>query len=307
MKLKKGRVVVLTNLKGGVGKTTDTDLLAIVASKSALFNQKVLLIDVDLQANTTNNIKRTFNVNQFPQSFVKAAQTGTLKNAIMPLTENLDIIAGSIAEHELVDSIIDNSKNKRERYFYFKKMVDEIRPKYDYIFFDVAPSTDSVVDAIIMVTDYIIAVQEVKRMAMEGTSNFISNYLQPMLNNFPNEAKFQVAGILPALLSSRRKTQLLNYKKTVARYGEDNVFHTIVKNHDRLEAFGENGFSLNDYNDRKMFALFADLFTELELRIESFEKTGDVKDFRYESHYFDSMTNTTLPAGKEIQLDGIAE
>ncbi|WP_436696785.1 ParA family protein [Lactiplantibacillus plantarum] len=132
--MKKGRVVVLTNLKGGVGKTTDTDLLAIVASKPALFNQKVLLIDVDLQANTTNNIKRTFNVNQFPQSFVKAAQTGTLKNAIMPLTENLDIIAGSIAEHELVDSIIDNSKNKRERYFYFKKMVDEIRPKYDYIF-----------------------------------------------------------------------------------------------------------------------------------------------------------------------------
>ena len=65
--MKKGRVVVLTNLKGGVGKTTDTDLLAIVASKPALFNQKVLLIDVDLQANTTNNIKRTFNVNQIPQ------------------------------------------------------------------------------------------------------------------------------------------------------------------------------------------------------------------------------------------------
>ncbi|MGF2438624.1 AAA family ATPase, partial [Lentilactobacillus otakiensis] len=41
-----GKIIVLTNLKGGVGKTTDTDMMAIVAAKKSLFNKKVLLIDV---------------------------------------------------------------------------------------------------------------------------------------------------------------------------------------------------------------------------------------------------------------------
>lgn len=305
--MRKGRVVVLTNMKGGVGKTTDTDLLAITASKPSLFNQKVLLIDVDLQANTTSNVKRTFNQRHFPQSFVKAVQSGTLKNAIFPLTKNLDFIAGSIAEHELTDTIIDNSKSKRDRYLYLVKMVDEIKYDYDYIFFDVAPSTDTVVDAIIMVSDYIIAVQEVRKMAMEGTSNFIGKYLQPMLDNFPEEAHFQVAGVLPALLTSHKKRQIENYRETVEVYGRDNVFRTIIKNHDRLENFGEDGVSLEDYNDRKMFGLFADLFCELEARISSFEKTGDVENFTYQSKYFDALENITLPLGKEIEINGVAE
>ena len=305
--MRKGRVVVLTNMKGGVGKTTDTDLLAITASKPSLFNQKVLLIDVDLQANTTSNIKRTFNKNHFPQSFVKAVQTNTLKNAITPLTKNLDFIAGSIAEHELANTIIDNSKTKRDRYFYLTEMVNEIKYDYDYIFFDVAPSTDTVVDAVIMASDYIIAVQEVRKMAMEGTSNFIEKYLQPMLDNFTDEAHFQVVGILPALLTSHKKRQLKNYKETVSIYGRDNVFHTIIKNHNRLENFGEDGISLKDYNDRKMFALFSDLFCELEQRITSFEETGDVLNFRYEAQYYDSIENVTLPLGKEIEINGVIE
>ncbi|WP_233995417.1 AAA family ATPase [Levilactobacillus brevis] len=186
----------LNKYESGVGKTTDTDLLAITASKPSLFNQKVLLIDVDLQANTTSNVKRTFNQRHFPQSFVKAVQSGTLKNAIFPLTKNLDFIAGSIAEHELTDTIIDNSKSKR-RYLYLTKMVDEIKYDYDYIFFDVAPSTDTVVDAIIMASDYIIAVQEVRKMAMEGTSNFIGKYLQPMLDNSLKKHTFKLQVYYP--------------------------------------------------------------------------------------------------------------
>ena len=85
------------------------------------------------------------------------------------------------------------------------------------------------------------------------------------------------------------------------------MFHTIIKNHDRLENFGEDGVSLEDYNDRKMFGLFADLFCELEARISSFEKTGDVENFTYQSKYFDALENITLPLGKEIEINGVAE
>lgn len=302
-----GKVIVLTNLKGGVGKTTDTDMMAIVAAKKSLFNKKVLLIDVDLQANTTSNMTRTFGTVEYPQSFTKAVQSGTLTKAIYHLTNNLDLIPGSQGTHDLNEWILDNSKTKRLRYMFLKKMIDEIKDHYDYIFFDVAPSTDNSVDAITMTSDYIVAVQEVKRFSMDGTSMLIDTYLQPMLNAFPDDAHFQVAGILPTMFQTKRKNQLENYQKTVDIYGKDNVFSTIIKRHDRLEGFGEQGISLNDYEDRRMFALFADLFTELEKRIDSFEKYGDIVDFSYTQKYYDPLTNKTLPLGKEIIPNGLIE
>jgi chromosome partitioning protein len=302
-----GKVIVLTNLKGGVGKTTDTDMMAIVAAKKSLFNKKVLLIDVDLQANTTSNMTRTFGTVEYPQSFTKAVQSGTLTKAIYHLTNNLDLIPGSQGTHDLNEWILDNSKTKRLRYMFLKKMIDEIKDHYDYIFFDVAPSTDNSVDAITMTSDYIVAVQEVKRFSMDGTSMLIDTYLQPMLNAFPDDAHFQVAGILPTMFQTKRKNQLENYQKTVDIYGKDNVFSTIIKRHDRLEGFGEQGISLNDYEDRRMFALFADLFTELEKRIDSFEKYGDIVDFSYTQKYYDPLTNKTLLLGKEIIPNGLIE
>ncbi|MGU9560571.1 AAA family ATPase, partial [Lactiplantibacillus pentosus] len=82
-----------------------------------------------------------------------------LKKAIQPLSPNLDFIAGSAGTHNLNEWILDHSKNKKERYLFFTSLINEIKDNYDYIFFDVAPSTDNAVDAIMMCCDYIIPVQ----------------------------------------------------------------------------------------------------------------------------------------------------
>ena len=298
-----GKVIVLTNLKGGVGKTTDTDMLSLVASQ--LFHKKILLIDVDLQANSTQNMSRTFKVSDYPQSFTKAVESGTLKNAICHLSSNLDFVAGSLGTHDLNEWIIDHSKNKKERYLFLKNMVDEIKDNYDYIFFDVAPSGDTSVDSIMMVSDYIIPVQEAKRFSMDGTAALIERYLTPMLEGFPDDAHFQVAGILIAILNNRRKLQMENVRETIEKYGRENVFKSFLKKHDRLEGFGETGVTLDTFHDRKIWAIFSDIFEELEERIEYFETTGDFTGYEYTPKYFDIYNNKTLDAGKEIPLNGI--
>ena len=296
-------VVVFTNLKGGVGKTSDTDMIALVASQ--IFHKKTLLIDVDLQANSTQNMSRTFKNVEYPQSFTNAVMKGTLKKAIQPLSPNLDFIAGSAGTHNLNEWILDHSKNKKERYLFFTSLINEIKDNYDYIFFDVAPSTDNAVDAIMMCCDYIIPVQEVKRFSMDGTASLISNYLTPMINAFPDEAHFQVAGVLPAIFQNRKQQQQINYEETVKHYGRDNVFYTVIKKLERLDRFGEHGITLNDYQDRKIWAIFADLLLELEERIKLFELTGDVVDFKFTSQYYDIENNKELAKSKEIELNGI--
>lgn len=293
-------VIVLTNLKGGVGKTSDTDMLSVVASH--IFNKKVLLIDVDLQANSTQNMSRTFGITEYPQSFTQAVMKGDLRPAIKRLTKNLDFIAGSSGTHDLNEYIIDTAKNKRERYLFFKDMIDDVKDDYDYIFFDVAPSTDNAVDAIMMISDYIIPVQEVKRFSMDGTQKLIDDYLTPMLNAFPDDAHFQVPGVLPAIFQSTKVQQQKNYEETIQRYGRDNVFFTIIKRLERLDKFGEHGIKLEWYPDRKIWAIFADLLLEIEARIKSFEETDDVVGFTYEPHYYDIDNNRELPAAKKIEL-----
>ncbi|EMW5636751.1 MULTISPECIES: ParA family protein [Enterococcus] len=299
---KLGKVVMLTGRKGGIGKTTDNDLLAIVSSQ--LFEKDVLLIDYDQQRNTTSNIGSTYQITSFDRSMSAAIKKGDWVSGITQVSPHLYIMAGSPGSEELNEYLSEKYPDRRKRSLAFIKPLEELRKNFDYIFIDCPPSTDNVVRAFLTAADYIIAMQELKRYAMEGTEDFINKVLVPIVTNF-EESHLQIIGILPVLFSVRRSSQHANYQKTIDKYGESNIFKSIVKGSDRLEMYGENGIQLNDYVDRRWWAIFADIFTELEERIEYYEQHGDIEGFDYTPKYADSMANHILPLGKEIKLNGI--
>nr|WP_243667623.1 hypothetical protein [Lactiplantibacillus plantarum] len=94
-------------------------------------------------------------------------------------------------------------------------------------------------------------------------------------------------------------------KKTTEYFGKENIFGQIIKNHLRLENYGEYGVQFNDWHDSRMLALFSDLFQELEERIEQFEKYGDIKPgYRYAPKYVINNRLTTL-GKKELKPNGL--
>lgn len=297
-----GKVVMLTARKGGTGKTTDNDLLAVVASQ--LFSKKILLIDYDQQRNTTSNISSTYQITEFDRSMASAIKSGDWQSGITKVSPNLYLMAGSPGSEELNDFLAEKYPDKRKRSLAFINKMMELRKKFDYVFIDCPPSTDNVVRAFLTASDYVIPMQELKRYAMEGTEDFINKVLIPIVTNF-DECNLQIIGILPVLFSVRRSSQHSNYQKTIDKYGKSNIFKSIVKGSDRLEMYGENGIQLNDYVDRRWWAIFADIFTEMEERIKYYETNGDIEGFEYTLKYADSMANRILPKGKEIELNGI--
>ena len=297
-----GKVIMLTGRKGGIGKSVDNELLSIVGSQ--IFNKDICLIDYDQQRNTTSNISSTYQISKFERSLASAITNNDWESGITKISPHLYVMAGSPGSEELNEHLSQKYPNKHDRHLAFIQPLKELRKKFDYIFVDCPPSTDNVVRAFLTAADYVIPMQELKRYAMEGTEDFIEKVLIPIVSNF-EETNLQIIGILPVMFSARRESQRANYQKTVDKYGKENIFKTIVKGSDRLETYGETGVQLNDYVDRRWWAIFADIFTELEERIEYYESHGDIVGFDYTLKYADSMANKILSKGKEIEINGI--
>ncbi|WP_167797629.1 AAA family ATPase, partial [Listeria monocytogenes] len=147
------RVIINANQKGGVGKTTNTTMEAIILAH--VFNKKVLLIDEDMQGNETSFMSKTYDVIEFPMSLMKAIEEGDLTKAIVNLDENIDIIPGSYDMRKMVNFLIGKFKTEEAQTFYLSSLIDKIRDDYDFIFIDVPPSTDLKVDNAVVAADYL--------------------------------------------------------------------------------------------------------------------------------------------------------
>ena len=305
---RKGRVIINANQKGGVGKTTASSTESTVATlPNEQFNFKSLFIDWDKQGNASSLFGKTYNVN-FPKSIYRCIEDGDLKPGIVTLNDNLDMIAGSGDMSnlgDLLEELYPRSVNdyKRKRTFHFSKLLEKIRYDYDFIWIDVGPSTDIKVDNAMVCADYIIIIQETKTYSYEGSVDIIQEYLQTLVEDFGQDFKGEVLGLLPFLLQPKRNLheQILN--STYETFGKKFVFNTTVTNNKRLEDYPEYGITVNDYHDRRVFAMFADIFTEILERIAFIETNGDVPDdYSYQNKYLNGNKLTKL--SKELNLNG---
>ena len=149
------KIIAFANHKGGVGKTTTT---ASVGSILASKGYKVLLIDLDAQANLSYSMKHLPDVYQ----------------SIYNISKNLDLIPSS-QELAMVDIQL-SSVIARERVL--SRALSPIKENYDYILIDCPPSLGVLtLNACTFATDIIIPlIAEVlpfKGLAM--INEFISN------------------------------------------------------------------------------------------------------------------------------------
>lgn len=157
-----GRIYTFVNQKGGVGKTTSAINLGAYLG---FFNQKVLIIDLDPQANATAclNIDRqviqggTYQVligAAPPESFI--LHNPRLKLSILPASAEL---AG--AEIELVSEMARESKLRRA----MRNLAD----KYDYILIDCPPSLGLLtLNGLVAAKDGLIIPVQCEYLALEG-------------------------------------------------------------------------------------------------------------------------------------------
>ena len=132
------KVIVLTNQKGGVGKTTTVVNLGVGLAKQG---SKVLLIDADAQANLT----MALGYNR-PDDI--SITISTVMQDIMD-DKSFDASGGIIHHSEGVDLLPSNIEllglevrliNAMSRESVLKTYVNEVKKNYDYVLIDCMPS-----------------------------------------------------------------------------------------------------------------------------------------------------------------------
>lgn len=190
---------------------------------------------------------------------------------------------------------------QKKRTFHFSKLLDTIKDDYDYIWIDVGPSTDIKVDNAMVCADYFIITQETKTYSFEGSVDIIQVYIQTLIDDFGEDFKGEVLGLLPFLLQPKRNLHESIIDQTKEIFGENFTFNAIITNQKRLEDYPEYGIEVRDYHDRRIFALFADVVKEMEERINFFETIGDIPDdYKYKPQYLNG--NKLTAKSKALDL-----
>lgn len=235
-----GKIIAITNQKGGVGKTTTSINLA---SGLAYLNKRVLLVDFDPQGNSTQGIGA-------PRDHIKAtvydmvmgdksAQNTTLalKRPPVHLIPATIDLAG--ADLEMVDY-----KVGRENLL--KNKLEVVKDDYDFIIIDCPPSLGLLNTNALTAADSVIIPVQCEYYALEGLTQLLSTIrlVQKLFNT-----QLHIEGILLTMFDARTKLSV-EVQQEVRKYFKERVYKSFIPRNVKLSEAPSRGQSIFEYDVR---------------------------------------------------------
>lgn len=275
--------ISIFNQKGGVGKTTSVVNIAVALAR---LEKKVLVIDMDPQANTTTGLgidKYTDDDSIYDLFYELDDNIENEEDESIEIEnedeENIDKTSKSLNKEANEEKEIDFSKYIKEtesgvfliksesslsglevelvsldpvkRTQVLKNIVDKIDDSYDYIIIDCPPSLGLLSINALVASDSIIIPIQTEYYALEGVSELMNTY--KLVKDSLNE-NLDIEGVLLTMFDKREN---LSYEvvEEVKSYFKGKVFRTMIPRNVRLAEAPSYGKSVIEYEERSKGAV----------------------------------------------------
>ena len=232
------KIIAVTNQKGGVGKTTTS---VNISAALAYLGKRVLLIDIDPQANATQGIgiDRT----QLNATVYDALTQGTpLTNIVISSNvKNLDVIPANI---DLAGVDIELSQVQVGREQRLKNALLPIKDNYDYIIIDCPPALGLLNTNALTAAHSVLIPVQCEYYALEGLTQLLNTIL--LTQSVFNE-DLTIEGVLLTMLDSRTNLST-EVSQEVRKYFREKVYDTAIPRNVKLSEAPSEGLNIFDYD-----------------------------------------------------------
>lgn len=253
--------IAIANEKGGVAKTTS---VVSLAGAFAEFGKKVLVVDLDPQANLTLALGHRPKQGQLSIANILLNSEKPPKVIIETNIENLDLIPSNsdlgVAERFLPvrqnhDTILRNA---------ISNVLD-----YDYIFFDCPPALGSITLNAITAADLLIIPTQAEYFSAYALKNMMAAIRQVRSKSNPS----LIYRVLVTMYDGRNRTHTTLLDQLQATFGKDGLLETIVETDTKLRESPIIGIPIMYYvSDSRAAVQYRKLAEELTKDVEQLRR-----------------------------------
>lgn len=244
--------IAISNQKGGVGKTTTAINLGACL---AMAGKRILIIDIDPQANTTSGLglgdhyEHTVYTALMNQHAPAEALQKTVIDSLYVLPSDINL---SGAEIELV------SVSQRE--YRLKNVIHALDTKFDFILIDCPPSLGLLTINSFTAADSVIIPLQTEYFALEGLGKLM-NTINAIRDTF--NPSLEVEGLLFTMHDKRTSLSNQVVQEILTNY-KSHIFHTVIPRNIRLSEAPSHGLPISLYDMKSKGAdAYVDLAREL--------------------------------------------